>query len=59
MVLKGFNVNILPDNYNEIVNTILGILVAAGIISSPTIGTGYLDTVKSNTPNDITNDIKQ
>lgn len=36
MVLKGFGINILPENYQEIVNTILSILVMAGILSNPT-----------------------
>ena len=43
MVFKGFNINILPVNYTEIVNSILGILVLAGILSNPSNGTGYTD----------------
>ncbi len=30
------DVNILPENYQEIVNTILGLLVALGICNNPT-----------------------
>lgn len=34
----------MPDNYNEIVNAILGILVAAGILNNPqTDNKGFLD----------------
>lgn len=36
MVLKAFNVNVLPDNYNDIVYAILSILVMAGILNNPT-----------------------
>lgn len=44
MVFKGFNINILPVNYTEIVNAVLGILVLSGIISNPsTENKGFLD----------------
>jgi len=43
MLLKGFNIDMLPANYDEIVNALLGILVIAGILSNPTDNTGYLD----------------
>lgn len=44
MVLKGFNINILPDNYDQIVTAILSILVMAGILSDPTTECkGFLD----------------
>lgn len=46
MLCQGFGVNILPTNYNEIINAILGILVTAGILSNPTSGTGFIDTEK-------------
>ena len=36
MVFKVFGVNILPENYNEIVYAILSILVMAGILNNPT-----------------------
>ena len=42
MLFKGFNINILPVNYSEIINAILGILVLAGILSNPNTN-GYLD----------------
>lgn len=41
--LKGYGVNILPNNYTEIVSGLLGILVLAGIISNPTDGNWYRD----------------
>jgi len=43
LLLKGFNVNILPENYNEIVSAFLGILVLAGILSNPRTGKGFTD----------------
>jgi uncharacterized membrane protein len=44
LLLKGFNIDILPSNYSEIVSIFLGILVLAGIISNPNSNsTGYLD----------------
>lgn len=44
MVLQGFGVKVLPDNYNEIITAVLGILVAAGILNNPTTDNkGYLD----------------
>ena len=44
MVFKGFNINILPVNYTEIVNAVLGVLVLSGIISNPsTENKGFLD----------------
>ncbi|MEG0133589.1 MAG: holin [Clostridium sp.] len=44
LVLKAFNVDVLPSNYTEIISSFLGILVVAGIISDPTTTSkGYLD----------------
>lgn len=34
ILLNGFGVNILPENYAEIVTAFLGILVMAGIITN-------------------------
>jgi len=42
MILQGAGMNILPTNYAEITNALLGILVLAGILSNPTT-TGYTD----------------
>ncbi|MGG7076833.1 holin [Clostridium sardiniense] len=47
MILQGFGINILPENYQEIVNTILSILVMAGILSNPTTSCKwYIDDKK-------------
>jgi len=43
LLLQGFGVNILPANYIEITNSLLGILVVSGILSNPNNGTGYID----------------
>lgn len=44
MVLKGFNIDILPDNYQEVINAVLAILVMLGIISNPTTDNkGFVD----------------
>lgn len=44
MVLKGFNIDILPDNYQEVINAVLAILVMLGIISNPTTDNkGFID----------------
>ncbi|WP_297438536.1 holin [uncultured Clostridium sp.] len=49
MILEGFGVSILPDNYQLIVTGILGILVTAGILSNPTTSNkGFLDDNKNN-----------
>lgn len=48
MILSGFGINILPENYNEIINTILSILVMAGILNNPTTEKKwFLDDIKS------------
>ena len=44
MVFKAFGVDMLPENYNDIVYAILSILVMAGILSNPTTSNkGFLD----------------
>ena len=44
MVLKGFNIDILPDNYQEVINAILAILVMLGIVNNPTTeNKGFVD----------------
>ena len=43
MILEGFGVDVLPNNYNEICSALLGVLVLAGILSNPSTGTGYKD----------------
>ncbi|WP_373899630.1 holin [Haloimpatiens sp. FM7315] len=53
LVLEGFGVKILPENYNEIINSLLGILVLAGILSNPnTNNKGYLDDKTENSSNE-------
>lgn len=52
MLLKGFGVNTIPDNYNEIVNSFLAILVLSGILSNPqTDNRGYLDDTEKEDSN--------
>lgn len=51
MFLKAIGVEVIPDNYNDLVNSFLGILVVAGIVSNPqTEDKGFLDdkTVETN-----------
>ncbi|NMM62755.1 holin [Clostridium sp. P21] len=44
MLLNGFGIDILPKNYSEVVNALLGILVTAGLLNNPqTKCKGYLD----------------
>ena len=43
LLLKGFGLDILPENYSEITNAFLGILVIAGILSNPSNGNGFTD----------------
>lgn len=44
MFLKGIGFDVLPSNYNELVNSFLGILVVSGIVSNPqTENKGFLD----------------
>ncbi len=44
MVLQGFGLNILPENYQEIINAILSVLVMAGILNNPnTESKWYID----------------
>ncbi|MBU3112115.1 holin [Clostridium lacusfryxellense] len=43
LLLQSFNINVLPENYIEVTNSLLGILVLGGILSNPNSGTGYID----------------
>jgi phi LC3 family holin len=36
LILQVANVNVIPEQYNAIVNAVLGVFVLAGIISDPT-----------------------
>jgi uncharacterized membrane protein len=46
LILQQLPLGIVIDigKYSEVVNLVLSILVAAGVISNPTSGKGYLDT---------------
>lgn len=47
LVLSAFGVNVATDKIQPIINTILTILVALGILNNPTTDTkGYLDDSK-------------
>jgi uncharacterized membrane protein len=43
MVCKAYSLDVIPGNYDDIVQAVLSILVAAGILSNPTAGPGYID----------------
>lgn len=43
MVCQGLGAHIIPENYSDIVNSLLSILVLAGFINNPTEGNWYLD----------------
>jgi uncharacterized membrane protein len=47
LAVEAFGIKILPENYDEIVNSLLGILVVAGIIHNPEKGRWYLDEATS------------
>ncbi|PRR83402.1 phage holin [Clostridium vincentii] len=36
LLLQGFGLDVLPDNYNAIINAILSILIMLGLINNPT-----------------------
>lgn len=47
MILQGFGLNILPENYSQIVSAFLGVLVLAGILNNPvTDNKGFADDKK-------------
>lgn len=56
MILSAFGVNVVPEEYQVITNTILSILVALGIISNPTTESKwYIDDNDKNKTNNIEN----
>ncbi|MDU5108309.1 MULTISPECIES: phage holin [unclassified Clostridium] len=56
MILSAFGVNVVPEEYQVITNTILSILVALGIISNPTTESKwYIDDNDKNNTNNIEN----
>jgi uncharacterized membrane protein len=44
LILQAFGINFLPANYDQIVNTLLWLLVLLGVINNPTDGKGFGDT---------------
>lgn len=53
LFLKGIGYDVLPANYNELVNSLLSILVVAGILSNPqTENKGFLDDKTAETNKD-------
>lgn len=55
LILEAFGLKILPENYSEIVNSLLGILVLAGIVSNPVNGKGYFDDKSKEKEKEIDN----
>ena len=54
ILLNAFGVNFVPEEYTQITNAILAVLIAAGIISNPTTeAKGYLDDKKAESPYDL------
>lgn len=52
MLLQAFGLKFDVPYVNEIITGILGFLVACGIISNPSIGTGYTDKKEKEKPNE-------
>ncbi|MDV4151881.1 phage holin [Clostridium sp. AL.422] len=48
MILSAFGVNIVPEEYQAITNTILSILVALGIVNNPTTQAKWFNDDKIN-----------
>lgn len=46
LVLQTFGIDFAPEKYEELVNGFLTILVLAGILNNPSIGTGFKDEIK-------------
>jgi len=50
LILQNFGISVVESEYNNIVNSFLGLLVLLGIISNPTTtSSGYTDDKESNT----------
>lgn len=43
LMLQTFGVHVVPEQFNDLVNSLLGILVMAGILSDPTTGSWFTD----------------
>ncbi|WP_291651303.1 phage holin [Clostridium sp.] len=46
MILSAFGIDVVPEEYQAITNTILSILVALGIVSNPTTQTKWFNDDK-------------
>lgn len=51
IILQGFGIDILPDNYNTIINATLTVLVTLGLISNPTTDCKWFLDDKNNIQN--------
>jgi uncharacterized membrane protein len=56
MLLQAFKIDILPANYHELINMLLGILVVAGILNDPNSGEWFSDLPQDGAP--LNNDRK-
>ena len=43
MIAQGFGLHFIPANYSDMVNSVLSILVVAGVLNNPVSGNWYLD----------------
>jgi phi LC3 family holin len=43
LTLQMFGLQIAEDQYNEVVNAVLTVLVLAGVVNNPSNGTGFKD----------------
>lgn len=43
LILQSVGINVVPEEYNELVVGLLTIFVISGVLSNPTVGKGYLD----------------
>lgn len=58
LICEGFGIDVLPKNYQEIITSVLGILVLLGVVSSPEKGKGYIDKPIEPPVKDITNEMR-
>ncbi|MDK0982918.1 holin [Clostridium perfringens] len=47
LICQGFGWDFLPKNYNDIINSILSILVMAGLLNNPNEGAWYTSDKKA------------
>lgn len=48
LVAKTFGVELVQDEFDQLANALLAVLVAAGIVNNPTAGTGFMDDDTTN-----------